>query len=44
VAVAAALRAANIICGSRNGRIRVSLAHYNNENDLDALTRVLRGT
>ncbi|KLN59723.1 hypothetical protein WH96_16300 [Kiloniella spongiae] len=35
------IRQANIICGSRNGRIRVSIAHYNDENDVRALARVL---
>jgi selenocysteine lyase/cysteine desulfurase len=37
-----ALRTANIVCGSRNNRIRVSLAHYNDESDLRSLTRVLQ--
>lgn len=37
----AALRAAGIVCGSRNGRIRVSLAGYNTEQDIDALARSL---
>ena len=36
------LRNANIICGSRNDRIRVSLAHFNDENDIRSLVRVLR--
>ncbi|MGR3343580.1 MAG: aminotransferase class V-fold PLP-dependent enzyme [Paracoccaceae bacterium] len=37
-----ALREANIVCGSRNGRIRVSMAHFNNENDIRALAKILR--
>jgi selenocysteine lyase/cysteine desulfurase len=37
----AELRTAGIVCGSRNGRIRVSLAAYNDEQDIDALARVL---
>ena len=37
-----ALRDANIICGSRNGRIRISLAHFNDENDVRSLVQVLR--
>lgn len=31
----------NIFCSSRNGRIRVSLAPYNDESDINALVRVL---
>ncbi len=31
-----------IICGNRNNRLRISLAHYNNESDVRALVRVLR--
>ena len=30
-----------VICGIRNGRVRVSLAHYNNEDDIQALLTVL---
>ncbi len=37
-----ALRYENIVCGSRNSRIRISLAHYNDESDVRTLTRVLR--
>ncbi len=37
-----AMRDANIICGSRNGRIRVSIAHFNDENDIRALVNILR--
>jgi len=40
----AALRAENIVCGSRNNRIRVSLAHYNDESDLRSLAQVLGPT
>lgn len=36
-----ALRGNRIICGARNGRIRVSLASYNNSVDTDALIDVL---
>ncbi len=32
-----------IICGIRNGRIRVSLSHYNNSEDVLALTKHLLG-
>ncbi len=35
------LRDQGIICGSRNGRIRVSIAPYNDESDIDALVNVL---
>ena len=37
-----ALRSANIICSSRSGRVRVSLAPYNDESDVDALVEALR--
>ena len=37
-----ALRSKHIVCGSRNGRIRVSLAHFNDESDVNALIQVLR--
>ena len=37
-----AIREANIVCGSRNGRIRVSIAHFNDENDIRALAKILR--
>jgi len=37
------LRENNIVCGSRNGRIRISLAPYNNSDDIDALVQVLEG-
>ena len=35
------LRIQNIICSSRNGRIRVSLAHYNNEHDIKRVVQAL---
>ncbi|MDG2475003.1 MAG: aminotransferase class V-fold PLP-dependent enzyme [Paracoccaceae bacterium] len=31
-----------IICGIRNGRIRISLAHYNNERDVQSLLKSLK--
>ena len=36
-----ALRRNGIVCGVRNGRIRISLAPYNNSADVDALIDVL---
>jgi selenocysteine lyase/cysteine desulfurase len=36
-----ALREANIVCSSRGGRVRVSLAPYNDEGDIDALVAAL---
>jgi selenocysteine lyase/cysteine desulfurase len=36
-----ALRRANIVCSSRGGRVRVSLAPYNDESDIDALVAAL---
>ncbi|MCH8168554.1 MAG: aminotransferase class V-fold PLP-dependent enzyme, partial [Proteobacteria bacterium] len=41
-ATVAALRDENIVCGSRNNRIRISLAHFNDESDVHSLVRVLR--
>jgi cysteine desulfurase / selenocysteine lyase len=35
------LRRHDIVCGVRNGRIRVSLAPYNNSDDIDALIDAL---
>jgi len=35
------LREAKIVCGSRGGRVRVSLAPYNDEGDIDALMAAL---
>ncbi len=37
-----AVRNANIVCGSRNGRIRVSIAHFNDETDIQALANLLQ--
>jgi selenocysteine lyase/cysteine desulfurase len=37
----ARLRAASIVCSSRGGRVRISLAAYNDESDLDALVAAL---
>lgn len=37
-----ALRQANIVCSSRGGRIRVSLAPYNDETDIESLVVALR--
>ena len=36
-----ALRRANIVCSSRGGRVRVSLAPYNDESDIDTLVAAL---
>lgn len=36
------LRKKNIVCGTRGGRIRISLAPYNDESDLDTLVAELR--
>ena len=36
-----ALRTANIVCSSRGGRVRVSLAPYNDESDIDSLVSAL---
>jgi cysteine desulfurase/selenocysteine lyase len=35
------LQAANILCSSRGGRVRVSLAPYNDESDIDSLVTAL---
>jgi cysteine desulfurase/selenocysteine lyase len=37
-----ALASRNIVCGSRGGRIRVSIAPYNDENDIDRLIQALK--
>ena len=42
-AVADRLRTANIVCSSRSGRLRVSLAPYNDENDIMAFVAALAG-
>jgi selenocysteine lyase/cysteine desulfurase len=36
-----ALRTSNIVCSSRGGRVRVSLAPYNDESDIDSLVAAL---
>jgi selenocysteine lyase/cysteine desulfurase len=36
-----ALRTANLVCSSRGGRVRVSLAPYNDESDIDSLVAAL---
>jgi cysteine desulfurase/selenocysteine lyase len=36
------LREKNIVCSSRNNRIRVSIAHFNNEADISTLAKILR--
>ena len=41
-AIEAALVENRIICSIRNGRVRVSLAHYNSQNDVDALIKSLQ--
>jgi len=43
-AAVGALRNQRIVCGNRNGRIRVSLAHFCDESDIRALLAVLRGS
>ncbi|NER81922.1 MAG: hypothetical protein F6K42_20620 [Leptolyngbya sp. SIO1D8] len=35
------LRENRIVCGARNGRLRISLAPYNNSDDVDALIKAL---
>ena len=40
--MAAHLREAGIVCGGRNNRIRISIAHYNDETDIGAVTDLLR--
>ena len=36
------LKEQKVFCGVRNGRLRISLAHYNDESDVNALLSVLR--
>ena len=36
------IRNANIVCGSRNRRIRVSIAHFNDENDIQTFVKILQ--
>ncbi|MEM7118057.1 MAG: aminotransferase class V-fold PLP-dependent enzyme [Chloroflexota bacterium] len=40
-AVVAGLRQQGVICGGRNGRLRISLAPYNNSTDIDAFISAL---
>jgi cysteine desulfurase/selenocysteine lyase len=35
------MRNSKIVCGGRNGRIRVSIAHFNDESDIRALAAIL---
>jgi selenocysteine lyase/cysteine desulfurase len=37
------LRTHNIVCGTRGGRIRISLAPYNDESDVNAVSEALAG-
>jgi selenocysteine lyase/cysteine desulfurase len=37
------LRTRNIMCGTRGGRIRISLAPYNDESDVNAVSEALAG-
>jgi selenocysteine lyase/cysteine desulfurase len=41
VGILARLRDTAIVCSYRRGRVRVSLAGYNNESDIDALVNAL---
>ena len=36
------LKSEKVVCSERNDRIRISLAHYNNEQDIDNLLNVLK--
>jgi selenocysteine lyase/cysteine desulfurase len=36
------LKEQKVYCGVRNGRLRISLAHYNDESDINSLLSVLR--
>jgi selenocysteine lyase/cysteine desulfurase len=40
-AIVVRLRSQNIVCGIRRGRIRISLAPYNDASDVDTLVEVL---
>jgi len=42
-AIVERLRSDNIVCGTRGGRIRISLAPYNDESDVNALIEALAG-
>ncbi|MEM9605388.1 MAG: aminotransferase class V-fold PLP-dependent enzyme [Pseudomonadota bacterium] len=41
VSVVTRLRRAGVVCSARRGRLRVSLAHYNSDTDIDTLVRTL---
>jgi len=40
-AIVERLRSQNVVCGTRGGRIRISLAPYNDENDVNTLIEAL---
>ena len=42
-AIVERLRRQNIVCGTRGGRIRISLAPYNDESDINAVSEALAG-
>jgi selenocysteine lyase/cysteine desulfurase len=42
-AIVKRLRSHNIVCGTRGGRIRISLAPYNDESDVNAVSEALAG-
>jgi selenocysteine lyase/cysteine desulfurase len=42
-AIVERLRSHNIVCGTRGGRIRISLAPYNDESDVNALIEAFAG-
>jgi selenocysteine lyase/cysteine desulfurase len=42
-AIVERFRSQNIVCGTRGGRIRISLAPYNDESDLNALIEAFAG-
>jgi selenocysteine lyase/cysteine desulfurase len=37
-----ALEARRIVCGVRGGRVRVSIAPYNDESDIEAIAQALK--
>ena len=43
-AIVERLRSQNIVCGTRGGRIRISLAPYNDANDVNTLIEALART
>jgi selenocysteine lyase/cysteine desulfurase len=42
-AIVERLRSHNIVCSTRGGRIRISLAPYNDESDVNAVSEALAG-